>query len=222
LSPTTSSNIVRIEAGVCSALLSRYVNLDIPMGTRLTLVTVRRSAFFLLTSLLLVGCNGVDPGSSSATQKNASQGRAEKVASAGSALADRAGPTPSPAEQNRQAEQRVAQLEQELTGARAQRTRLLQRQAEINARIAAHQEEGMQLLASLKAQHGAPSGTGDAFETTARSKLETALAQDTELTDELQSADKELSDVEARLATLTAEINAVRNAHTAKSDARLR
>jgi chromosome segregation ATPase len=184
------------------------------MGSRLRLVTVKQSAFFLLTSLLAAGCHDAGPELAPATQKSAAQAPAQNSV----ASSNRIEPIPSPAEQHRQTEQRVMELEKELTKARAQQMHLVQKREEISARIAAHQEEGMQLLTSLKAQKRRPSGNDEAYAAAARSQLETALAQDTELNRELELAQKELSDLDAKIGTLTADLAAVRNVQTAKSD----
>jgi chromosome segregation ATPase len=184
------------------------------MGSRLRLITVKQSAVFLLTSLLAAGCHDAGPELAPATQKSAAQNAANPVVSS----PNRIEPTLSPAEQRRQAEQRFVELEKELTKARAQQIHLIQKKEEISARIVAHQEEGMQLLASLKAQKRTPSGHDEAFAATAQSQVEMALAQDTELNHELQLAEKELSELDARIDTLMADLTAVRNIQTAKSD----
>jgi chromosome segregation ATPase len=185
------------------------------MGSRLRLVTVKQSAFFLLTSLLAAGCHDAGPNLAPATQKSTAQAPAQNPVAASSNGIE---PILSPAEQHRQAEQRVMELEKELTKARAQQMHLVQKREEISARIAAHQEEGMQLLTSLKAQKGTSSGNDEAYAAAARSQLETALAQDTELNRELELAENELSDLDAKIGTLTADLAAVRNVQTAKSD----
>jgi TolA-binding protein len=188
------------------------------MTTRSTLISVRQAAVLLLTSLLLVGCSDSDPVSSPATQKSATEVAMSTAASTGASAPDNALPTLSSPEQNRQTEQRTAELQLELTRARTQRIHLLQKREEINARIATHQEEGMQLLASLKTQQQTSTGDDPAFEAAARSKLETALAHDTELARELELTEQELSDIEARVATLTVDLDTVRHNRTAKSD----
>jgi chromosome segregation ATPase len=186
------------------------------MGTRLKFISLRQSAFFLLTSLLLGGCHDTEPNPSSATQKDTTQKATQKPTSSGTALPAETESVLSSAEQSRRTEQRVAELEQELTDSRAQQTHLVQKREEISARIAAQQEDGMQLLNSLKAQHRTSSGLDPSFEAAARSQLETALAQDRELNHELQAAEKELSDVDTRVATLTADLDAIRNIRTAQ------
>jgi chromosome segregation ATPase len=172
----------------------------------------------LLISLLLCGCNDNDSASSPATQKNVTETAANTAASRSTSSSERAEPRLSPAQQNRQTEQRIGELQQELTRARTQRIHLLQKREEINARIAAHQEEGMQLLESLKAKQRTGNTDHAAFEAAARSQLETALAHDTELTHALELAEQELSEVEASLATLTVDLDAARHVQSANGE----
>ena len=129
---------------------------------------------------------------------------------------------------------RIAQLTADLGAARVQQAELMRKQGEINARLEAHQEEGMAMLASLKSEmakrqafEAQSSGEGgdareaaaridslddERFSAEARSKLEPALAKDQAMFAELEAVNAELESVNSRVETLHAELDALQNA----------
>ncbi len=179
----------------------------------------------LLISLVLCGCNSAnrtgnetsanvdraDSGGGDATSSVVAHRETDAIAKAQSEAADEA--------LNRQA--RIARLTADLGAARAQQAELMRKQGEINARLEAHQEEGMAMLASLKSEmakrqalesqsagEGGDAGEAAAridsldderFSAEARSKLEPALAKDQALFAELEAVNAELESVNSRV-----------------------
>jgi chromosome segregation ATPase len=191
----------------------------------------------LLISLVLCGCNAADrtgdetsanvdradSGGGDATNSGVAHRETDAIPKAKSEAADEA--------LNRQA--RIARLTADLGAARAQQAELMRKQGEINARLEAHQEEGMAMLASLKSEmakrqalesrsagEGGDAGEAAAridslderFSADARSKLEPALAKDQALFAELEAVNAELESVNSRVETLHAELTTLKDA----------
>ena len=169
-----------------------------------------RTSALLLTYLLLCGC-GSDQHAKQAVKLETSQPKA-MTSPNGDEVAARID-----AEQDALKRQRLTALSQELQAARAQQTTLMQRQAEMSAQIDARQEEGMALLATLKAQmqsqadaERSSAGDPEAFKKNARMQLEAALQQDDQLTTEFQALTSELRSVDSRVNELSAELDSLR------------
>jgi predicted nucleic acid-binding Zn-ribbon protein len=178
---------------------------DFPMNHRMCAGWIR-SGSVLLTYLLLCGCERAPEQTTQAeprSQDNAVKSAGEQIVNARSA-----------AEQEALKRQRLAALTQELQTARAQQTALMQRQAQMSAQIAAQQEQGTALLASLKAQMqsqaGSSSGDPEAFKKNARMQLEAALEQDNELTAQFESLTAELQSQDSQVTALSAQLDALR------------
>jgi chromosome segregation ATPase len=228
--------VVRRDRGVCSAHFSFGVNREIPMSEQPRVLC--NSCFCsLVISLLLCGCNSAEgPAGKASTdaQKNESGGGAEAtssvVAHGETDAASEARTTATDEAQVRQA--RIAQVLADLGEAQVQEAELMRKQGEVNARIEAHQEEGMAMLASLKSEMAkrqaleATAGEGgdaregaeridsldERFSAEARSKLEPALAKDHALFAELEAVNAELESVNSRVETLHAELTALKDA----------
>ncbi|HVF16671.1 MAG TPA: hypothetical protein VNA21_07155 [Steroidobacteraceae bacterium] len=166
----------------------------------------------LLTYLLLCGCDGRADRAAQTPKADSVQTQVPPQSMANEGARAR-----SDAEQDALKRQRMAALSQELQAARAQQTTLMQRQADMSARIAAQQEEGMALLASLKAQmksqadaERSANADPEAFKKDARMQLEAALEQDDQLTAEFESLTSELRSVDSRVSELSAQLDSLR------------
>jgi chromosome segregation ATPase len=177
---------------------------DFPMNHRMRAGWIQSSSL-LLTYLLLCGCE---------RSEQSTQAEPRSQDNAVTAPGDQIVNARTDAEQEALKRQRVAALSQELQTARAQQTALMQRQAEMSAQIAAQQEQGTALLASLKAQMqsqaGSSSGDPEAFKRNARVQLEAALEQDNELTAQFESLTAELQSMDSRVTELSAQLDALR------------
>lgn len=158
----------------------------------------------LLMSLLLCGCsdhrksNVSDISDSAQAESRAAVEPATRSAPVVNAAAER------------DREQRIAHLGAELSAARAEQARLLQHKAETEARIAAHQEEGMELLSSLKAQSRTRQGEDAGFQAKAKDELESVLARDDSMNAELVMADEELARVGSKIESIDEELESLR------------
>jgi hypothetical protein len=191
----------------------------------------------VLIALLLCGCNAAEgPGEQASTDVH--QGESDGADAASSVVAHsetHATPTSkSEAGDEAQVRQaRIAQVTADLGAAQAQQADLMRKQGEVSARLEAHHEEGMALLASLKSEmekqraleaQAAREGTDARAEAAridalderlseqARSKLEPALARDQALFAELEAVSAELESVTSRIEGLRAELAALNNA----------
>jgi hypothetical protein len=201
---------IRFWLGVCFADRRIASMWDFPMNDRMRNAGARISSL-LLTYLLLCGCR--PPSEDTVRSVNLEPGKSNTVTTK---MVDEAGSTRAPAEEAALRRQRMAALSQELQAARAQQTTLMQRQADMSARIAAQQEQGMALLASVKAQmqsqanaEKSASSDPDAFKKNARIQLEAALEQDDRLTAEFESLTSELRSVDSRVNELSAQLDAL-------------
>ena len=170
-----------------------------------------RKSTLLLTYLLLCGCGGSDQHARQPVKLESGQAKGMTTPNG-----DEVGAR-SDVEQDALKRQRLTALSQELQAARAQQTTLMQRQAEMSAQIAARQEEGRALLATLKAQmqsqaDAEKSSTSDpeAFKKNARMQLEAALQQDDRLTAEFEALTSELRSVDSRVNELSAQLDSLR------------
>jgi chromosome segregation ATPase len=201
---------IRFWLGVCFADRRIASMGDFPMNQSMHSRWSRKSAL-LLTYLLLCGCDASDQHAKQAVKLESSQAKGTTTPKA-----DEVG-TRADAGQDALKRERLTALSQELQAARAQQTTLMQRQAEMSAQIEARQEEGMALLATLKAQmqsqaEAERSSTGDpeAFKKNARMQLEEALQQDDQLTTEFEALTSELRSVDSRVNELSAELDSLR------------
>jgi chromosome segregation ATPase len=176
---------------------------DFPMNHRVRAGWIQSSSL-LLTYLLLCGCERPEQSTQAEprSQDNAVTAPGDQIVSART-----------DAEQEALKRQRLAALSQELQTARAQQTALMQRQAEMSAQIAAQQEQGTALLASLKAQmqsQTSSSSDPEAFKKNARMQLEAALEEDDQLTTQFESLTSELQATDTRVTELSAQLDALR------------
>jgi chromosome segregation ATPase len=198
----------------------------------------------LLISLVLCGCSsGEGPGNRASTNVHPAESGGGADASS-SVVAhretDATGASKDDAADEAQVTQaRIARVTADLGAAQGEQAELMRKQGEVNARLEAHHEEGMAMLASLKSQsaklqalEAQSQGEGadardeaariDALEeqlsAEARSKLEPALAQDQALFAELEAVNAELESVSSRVETLRAELTTLKNAESASSE----
>jgi hypothetical protein len=200
---------IRFWLGVCFADRRIASMGDFPMNQSKHGGWNRKSTL-LLTYLLLCGCG------SDQHAKQAVKLESAPSTSVATPSTDEVGAR-SNAEQDAFKRQRLTALSQELQAARAQQTTLMQRQAEMSAQIEARQEEGMALLATLKAQmqsqadaERSSAGDPEAFKKNARMQLEEALQQDDRLTTEFEALTSELRSVDSRVNELSAELDSLR------------
>jgi chromosome segregation ATPase len=201
---------IRFWLGVCFADRRIASMGDFPMNRSMRACWSSKSTL-LLTYLLLCGCGGSDQHARQAVKLETSQAKGMTTPNG-----DEVGAR-SDAEQDALKRQRLTALSQELQAARAQQTTLMQRQAEMSAQIEARQEEGMALLATLKAQmqsqadaERSSAGDPEAFKKNARMQLEEALQQDDRLTTEFEALTSELRSVDSRVNELSAELDSLR------------
>ena len=188
---------------------------------------VRCNSFLcsLLISVLLCGCSSAEgPGNKASTNVHPAESGGDADASSpvvAHGETDATGASKEDAADEAQVTQaRIARVTADLGAAQAEQAELMRKQGEVNARLEAHHEEGMAMLASLKSKsaklqalEAQSAGEGadardeaariDALEeqlsADARSKLEPALAQDQALFAELEAVNAELESVSSRV-----------------------
>jgi chromosome segregation ATPase len=191
----------------------------------------------VLIVLLLCGCNAPEE---STNEPSTSRNRAEAsrdVGEEGAVVAhretDAASGSDADADGTLVRQARIRQATTELGAARAQQTELMRKQAEMSARLEAQQEEGLAMLASLKADmaklqaldaHSAGEGSEgrdaaarvtaleEQLSTDARARLEPLLVQDQALFAELEAVSAELDSAGSRVEALRAELAALQSA----------
>ena len=160
---------------------------------------------------LLSGCEGRDPASNPSVAQTHSD--PPKLSSAEK---DGAHPQLSAAQRVK----RTDQLTAELAAMEAEKVQLLQRRADVYARLTQHQEQGSAMLAKLRAQMDdvGRHGVDEALKLEARSKVEAALAQDDELTESLNELDAQIAQIDQRMAELTVQLDKVGQQQIAETD----
>lgn len=197
----------------------------------------------LLASLLLCGCGSpADPVDEAPTDEKidpdaVSGATAEPVTQGELSDSDK----PDPSAPLRDDRRRMTQLAADINAAQMQQNDLRSQRAAVIARMESHQEEGMAMLDSLKAEmarlqaleaqnsheleHAGPDArlpeqvADPQFSSDARSRLEEVLAQDQAFAAELQTVDAELTLVDSQVEAMAAELDQLRKAQQQRARA---
>lgn len=172
---------------------------------RASLSGFSRAAGVLVALVLLCGCeqDTSPPPKADASSPVADVGAPSRQSSAPSIVDER------------ERAARIARVGAEIDAELARRTELQQQRAAIDARLVAHEEDGMAMLDALKSQMQERAGEGRddaAFKAEARAKLETALAEDDALVASLRQIDEKIAATNVKIERLSAERKSLQRA----------